>query len=247
MERDRTAVQLRSRGLTYDEIGQELGFRDRSGARKAVERGLSQHLKETAEQTRALELQRTDVVIARLMPLIDRENPDLRAVDRLIKIGDQRARMLGLYRTPPQQPELPADYAIRTQTTDKGAHIQAFLQVQREWQQSAYEAGQRAGLNGMTYDEYTNGDDDDDASPGSTHPLDADNTTSQYDNDAEDGEECEDEQQPQPGRWVAGRFVPDLISQSSENPTTPEQAGPAPPPPMTAEERRKMVHDAWTI
>ena len=41
-----------------------------------------------------LELERSDVLIARLWPLVDREDPDAAVLDRLLRVMDYRALLL---------------------------------------------------------------------------------------------------------------------------------------------------------
>ena len=96
-EREREAIVLRRGGASYDDIATRLGFADRSGAKKAVERGLSRWMRDSDEELRAMELERSEVIIARLWPLIDSDPPDLKAIDTLMKVVDYRAKIAGLY------------------------------------------------------------------------------------------------------------------------------------------------------
>lgn len=57
-DRDVKAVELARRGLTYDQIGKEMGYRDRSGAFRAVQRGLRDAYREEADQLVAMEAER---------------------------------------------------------------------------------------------------------------------------------------------------------------------------------------------
>lgn len=116
-QRDAEACQLRGRGVTYDEIATQLGFADRSKARQAVERALDQTIREPAEELRMLELQRLDELWRRAWAILEREHqvvqlgkvvrdvngqavvdhgPTLQAIDRLLKIQERRAKLLGL-------------------------------------------------------------------------------------------------------------------------------------------------------
>src|SRR5436190_847036 len=99
---------LRARGYKFDEIARELGYADRSGARKAVERGRMSWAHESDEQLRARELELIEVLVSRLMPLVDSDEPDLKAMETLSKLIDRRARFLGLYG---KRPSPPASYA----------------------------------------------------------------------------------------------------------------------------------------
>jgi hypothetical protein len=117
VERDARAVDLRRAGLTYRQIAAELDL-SVSCAHDAVQRGLADSVVETNEEVRRLELDRLDhlartalKVIAKPHlavsqgrvvkhpatgePLAD-DGPALAAIDRLLKIQDRRARLLGL-------------------------------------------------------------------------------------------------------------------------------------------------------
>ena len=92
------AVELRSLRFTYARIGRELGITE-EGARRAVIRGLkdtSSPIEETVEEALSLELMRLDSMLLMCWPAAMRG--DLKAVDRVLRIEEQRARLLGLYR-----------------------------------------------------------------------------------------------------------------------------------------------------
>src|SRR5476649_565943 len=75
-DREREAVVLRRAGASYEEIAKRVGFADRSGAKKAIERGLARWMRGADEELRAMELERTEAIIGRLWPSIDRDDPD---------------------------------------------------------------------------------------------------------------------------------------------------------------------------
>jgi hypothetical protein len=96
-EREREAIVLRRAVLSYDEIAQRVGYRDRSGAKKAVERGLSRWMREADEELRAVMLDRCECLVARLWPLLDCGYPDLKTVAAFLKLTDLEARLSGAY------------------------------------------------------------------------------------------------------------------------------------------------------
>lgn len=59
-QRDADAARLRARGLTYEQIANELGYADRKNAYNAVERALRATVEEPAAEVRKLELERLD-------------------------------------------------------------------------------------------------------------------------------------------------------------------------------------------
>lgn len=109
--RDLQALELQVKGLTYQQIADELHYATRSAAYKAVQRALAseraQEQDRTVEDHRRLELAKLGRMEAALRPAADRG--DLGAVDRLIKITDRRARLLGLNVSvnAPHQPATP--------------------------------------------------------------------------------------------------------------------------------------------
>jgi hypothetical protein len=113
--RDAEACRLRARNLTYRQIADELGI-DVRAAYDGVQRALKDTLQEPADDLRRLELERLDelarqargvmeathyvvdkgnVVMWEGSPLLD-DAPVLAAVDRLLKVQDRRAKLLGL-------------------------------------------------------------------------------------------------------------------------------------------------------
>ena len=95
--REREAIILRTAALSYEEIAERLGYSDRSGAKKAVERGLSRWMREADEELRAVMLERLEVVVRRLWPLVDREDPDTKAINDFLKVTELEARISGAY------------------------------------------------------------------------------------------------------------------------------------------------------
>ena len=114
-ERDAEAARLRARSLTYREIGEQLGLTVAS-AYEAVQRALRDTLTEPAADVRELELRRLDEMWAAVLAVLERDHltvshgkvitidgeplkddgPVLSAVDRLLKIQERRAKLLGL-------------------------------------------------------------------------------------------------------------------------------------------------------
>jgi hypothetical protein len=115
-ERDAEAARLRSRGWSYQQIADELGYAHHSNARKAVKRALEAIVAEPAEDLRQIELGRLDAMWQIALAVLERyhvtvsngrlitiggkpledDGPVLAALDRLLKIQERRARLLGL-------------------------------------------------------------------------------------------------------------------------------------------------------
>lgn len=101
IERRTRAVELARSGWSYDEIAQQLGYASRSGAWHAVRKALDDHQAGEVEEFRALELQRLDSLQVALWPKA--LEGDVNAIQGILKIIDQRCRLLGLYVSPLNQ------------------------------------------------------------------------------------------------------------------------------------------------
>ncbi|MEL7371561.1 MAG: hypothetical protein AAFN74_21745, partial [Myxococcota bacterium] len=83
-QRRQDAVTLRIEGLAYAEIAKRLGYKDESGARKAVNEALKQTGEETAEhadELRSIEDARTNFWHSRLVAAV--QEPDNEGVSKL--------------------------------------------------------------------------------------------------------------------------------------------------------------------
>lgn len=113
-ERDQKAIALRRSGMCYSEIAARVGYANRSGAYKAVMRVLEEIAKETAEDAshiRSIELQRLDDLLKAVWDTALAGDP--KAIDRVLKIMDRRARFLGLDAPTKQEVSGPDGDAIR--------------------------------------------------------------------------------------------------------------------------------------
>lgn len=93
-DRQLRALELRKAGWGYDQIAEECGYRDRSGAYRAVARALKATLREPAADVRRLEVERLDALLKGLWTAASQG--DNYAIDRALKIMDRRAALLGL-------------------------------------------------------------------------------------------------------------------------------------------------------
>ena len=95
-ERKRQAVALRIAGATFEQIGERLGI-SKQAAHGLVVKALeatNKQTAETAEQLRAIELQRLDALQAALWA--DAMRGDEQKVDRVLRVMQRRAALLGL-------------------------------------------------------------------------------------------------------------------------------------------------------
>jgi hypothetical protein len=114
--RDAEAARLRTRGVAYDAIASQLGYASKGAAYDGVHRALMAVVAEAGEDVRRIELERLDrmwesalaiaerfhVVVSNGRVVYDGERPveddmpALQAIDRLLRIQERRARLLGL-------------------------------------------------------------------------------------------------------------------------------------------------------
>lgn len=95
-ERQVQALELRKAGVSFSRIAQQLGYKDGSTAYHAVERALLAIKQEPTDAVRQLSLERLDrMLVAVWQKAI---GGDLLAVDRVLKIEERRAKLLGLDR-----------------------------------------------------------------------------------------------------------------------------------------------------
>lgn len=115
--KDARALELRARGWTHQQIADELGYANRSGALKACDRALTATIREKNEDAKALlihdlsmakqavwavlEANHITISDGRIVTLNDEpitdDEPVLRAVDRLVKIDQELAKIYGSY------------------------------------------------------------------------------------------------------------------------------------------------------
>lgn len=114
--RDAEAARLRARGWSYAQIAEHMGYANHTGARQAVHRALQAVVQEPAEELRNLELARLDIMWQAAVAVLEANHylvsqgrliflgprpleddaPVLAALDRMLKIMERRARLLGL-------------------------------------------------------------------------------------------------------------------------------------------------------
>lgn len=94
-EKRKKALDLRRAGWSFDDIAAEVGYSGKGAAHTAVRKGISDIVRESAQELIELELSRLDDMFAGFYE--QARNGDLFAVDRALKIMDQRAKFLGLY------------------------------------------------------------------------------------------------------------------------------------------------------
>lgn len=93
-DRERQALELRKAGATLDAIARQLGYADPSGAHRAITRAIERIPAQAVNEFRAVDVERLDrLFLAVWQPALA---GDLKALDRALRILDQRAKLLGL-------------------------------------------------------------------------------------------------------------------------------------------------------
>lgn len=98
--KENEALGLRLAGLTYDAIAQRMKYRNRDGAWKAVDRALARQRREMGAELLTLELSRLDALQRAVFT--DALRGDVKAMDRVLKLMDHRAKLTGLYNVQPE-------------------------------------------------------------------------------------------------------------------------------------------------
>lgn len=120
--RDAQSLGFRARGWSYDRIANEMGYTNRSGARKAVERAMAAAVRETTEEAKTLlladlnalkkeawqVLEASHITVSHgqvvtitgpdgeRVPIPD-DGPVLNAIDRILRIDAEIAKIYGAY------------------------------------------------------------------------------------------------------------------------------------------------------
>lgn len=111
LERREQALNLRRAGLSIRAIATRLNV-DPSTIHEDIKVMMAEAVKENvdnAEGLRTLELERLDDMLLRIQPQVSKG--DLKAIDRALRISEQRAKLLGLYA--PVKNDVAGDFSIK--------------------------------------------------------------------------------------------------------------------------------------
>jgi hypothetical protein len=100
-ERRTKALAMRAAGQKWEDIAQACGYSTRAAACQDIRRLLDERLKEQDDQVdhlRAIEIEKLDAMQRRMEKIIASRDPEIamKAADRLVKIGERRAKLLGI-------------------------------------------------------------------------------------------------------------------------------------------------------
>ncbi|UNK71725.1 hypothetical protein [Microbacterium sp. H1-D42] len=94
-QRASAAAEMKAQRFSWDTIAQVLGYKNGPTARKSVERYIERLPMESVNLLRRMELEDLDRAETALADRI--EQGDTQAIDTMLKIKHQRARLIGLY------------------------------------------------------------------------------------------------------------------------------------------------------
>jgi len=126
-ERDQRAVDMRRAGVSWDAIARALGYSDSGHAHRSFMTYMHNYPKETVEQSRQVELDRLDQLQAAIWQqcLASGSSNQHWAIDRMLKISDQRARLLGLNAPVRQEVSVITESAVDTAIRDLQTQLEA--------------------------------------------------------------------------------------------------------------------------
>lgn len=94
LNRYREVLELRTAGLSFDEIARRTGYAGRQGAQQAYTRAMERWAIESVEEQRIIQSMRLDAIFTQAY--IAARQGDLQAIDRCLRIEKRRAELWGL-------------------------------------------------------------------------------------------------------------------------------------------------------
>ena len=91
--RGRRVLELRLAGLTYEQIGEQVGL-SKAGVRKAILSAMKRTQQEPADELRELEGGRLDTAQRAIWSQVIKG--DLPAIDRFVRISERRSKLFGI-------------------------------------------------------------------------------------------------------------------------------------------------------
>jgi hypothetical protein len=111
-QKQQRALELRNVGVNYDRIAAELGYKDRSGAWRAVKAALDRAIVEPAQEQRILQNNRLDLLTRQALAAV--LAGDLDQIQNVLRIEKRRSDLWGLDAPKNVEVSGPAGAPIRT-------------------------------------------------------------------------------------------------------------------------------------
>lgn len=97
-EKRNKALQLRLAGASLSRIVAEGVYANKGTASREIRKAIAEITRESAQDVVTMELERLDIALMGIWSAV--RSGDVFAIDRMLKIMDQRARYMGLYGVP---------------------------------------------------------------------------------------------------------------------------------------------------
>jgi hypothetical protein len=168
----------------------------------------------SAEEAREVQLSRNEMMLSVLEPLVNCENPDLKAMELVLKIGDRQAKLLGLYESRPSRTDT-AVAVPNLRASEKADEIQRFMDLLAKADPYALAQLTGAAARALGRDEQAGFDDD----------LGVDDLEASDASDIPELNEVNEDDEPEPlGHWFDGRFIPDDLGDIDGAPGQDDEA-----------------------
>lgn len=126
VDKQRQALELRMAGATFRQIADQLGYKGPQGAQFAVEAALDKTIREPADRLRELDARRLDSLLLTYWPMAKGGNMD--ALDRVLRILQRRAKLLGLDLPVVDPSRTDIDVAVRVDVSAVNAQLIAKME-----------------------------------------------------------------------------------------------------------------------
>jgi hypothetical protein len=126
-ERAQRAVDMRRAGVSFDAIARALGYASSGHAHTAFMTYMREYPRESIDDARQVELDRLDQLQAAIWQqcLASGSSNQHWAIDRMLKISDQRARLLGLNAPVRQEVSVITESTVDRAISDLQAQLEA--------------------------------------------------------------------------------------------------------------------------
>lgn len=126
-EKARKALELRKGGASYSSIAQAVGYKNESGARRAVLRAYGQVIHEPVEELRGLQVERLNHMLLTLWPKV--QSGDERAIMTALSVMDRIDRISGTEAAQKVDVSVQHEQAVLVIDGDKDAYVSAMRKL----------------------------------------------------------------------------------------------------------------------
>ena len=127
MEKQRKALELRKGGASYASIAQAVGYKDQSGARKAVQRAFRDVIQEPALEVKTIQIERLNHMLLTLWPKV--QQGDENAINTSLRVMDKIDRLMGTEEAQKVSVDVHTQNAVLVIDGDKDDYIAAMKRM----------------------------------------------------------------------------------------------------------------------